>query len=209
MRELIKMVVVLTVLSAFSGGLLASLRNGTKERIEYQQLKFVKGPAILEIFKGAKNNPIVDRFKLKDGNVERSFFVGKFDGKTDTVAFESFGKGFGGDIGLMVGVNVNTDKILGVGVTTLNETPGVGSRAKTDPGFVAQFKGRPLEEIFKVKTDGGQVDALSGATVTSRGVAAGMTDAGLIYKRLKPQLEKKLKNFSTKAVKTKQGEQHG
>jgi hypothetical protein len=40
-------------------------------------------------------------------------------------------------------------------------------------------------------------------------VAAGMTDAGLIYKRLKPKLEEKLKNFSTKAVKTKQGEQHG
>jgi electron transport complex protein RnfG len=209
MRELIKMVVVLTVLSAFSGGLLASLRNGTKDRIEYQQLKFVKGPAILDIFKGATNNPIVDRFKLKDGDVERSFFVGKFDGKTDTVAFESFGKGFGGDIGLMVGVNLDTDKILGVGVTTLSETPGVGSRAKTDPDFVAQFAGRPLIETFKVKADGGQVDALSGATVTSRGVAAGMTDAGLIYKRLKPKLEKKLKDFSTKAVKTKQGEQHG
>jgi electron transport complex protein RnfG len=209
MRELIKMVVVLTVLSAFSGGLLASLRNGTKDKIEYQQLKFVKGPAILDIFKGATNNPLVDRFKIKDGNVERSFFVGKFVDKLDTVAFESFGKGFGGDIGLMVGVNLNTNKILGVGVTTLSETPGVGSRAKTDPDFVAQFAGRPLMETFKVKADGGQVDALSGATVTSRGVAAGMTDAGLIYKRLKPKLEEKLKNFSTKAVKTKQGEQHG
>ena len=209
MRELIKMVVVLTVLSAFSGGLLASLRNNTQERIEYQQLKFVKGPALLEIFKGASNNPILDRFKLKDGDIERSFFVGKFDGKTDTVAFESFGKGFGGDIGLMVGVNLNTDKILGVGVTTMSETPGVGSRAKTDPDFVAQFKGRPLEQTFKVKADGGQVDALSGATVTSRGVSAGLTEAGLIYKRLKPELEKKLKNFSTKAVKTKKGEQHG
>ena len=209
MRELIKMVVVLTVLSAFSGGLLASLRNGTQERIEYQQLKFVKGPALLEIFKGASNNPILDRFKLKDGDIERSFFVGKFDGKTDTVAFESSGKGFGGDIGLMVGVNLNTDKILGVGVTTMSETPGVGSRAKTDPDFVAQFKGRSLEQTFKVKADGGQVDALSGATVTSRGVSAGLTEAGLIYKRLKPELEKKLKNFSTKAVKTKKGEQHG
>lgn len=209
MRELIKMVVVLTVLSAFSGGLLASLRNGTKDKIEYQQLKFVKGPAILDIFKGATNNPLLDRFKLKDGTVERSFFVGKFNGKTDTVAFESYGKGFGGDIGLMVGVNLDTNKIVGVGVTTLSETPGVGSRAKTDPSFVAQFKGRPLEETFKVKADGGQVDALSGATVTSRGVAAGLTDAGLIYKRLKPELEKKLKNFSTKAVKTKKGEKNG
>ena len=209
MRELIKMVVVLTVLSAFSGGLLASLRDGTKDKIEYQQLKFVKGPAILDIFKGATNNPIVDRFKIKDGDVERSFFIGKFDGKPDEVAFESYGKGFGGDIGLMVGVNPSTDKIVGVGVTTMSETPGVGSRAKTDPDFVAQFAGKPMIETFKVKADGGQVDALSGATVTSRGVSAGLTDAGSIYKRLKPKITEKLKEFSKKAVKTKQGEQNG
>jgi len=209
MRELIKMVVVLTVLSAFSGGLLASLRDGTKDRIEYQQLKFVKGPAILDIFKGATNNPIVDRFKIKDGEVERSFFIGKFDGKPDEVAFESFGKGFGGDIGLMVGVNPSTDKIVGVGVTTHSETPGVGSRAKTDPDFVAQFTGKPMIETFKVKADGGNVDALSGATVTSRGVSSGLTDAGSIYKRLKPKITEKLKEFSKKAVKTKQGEQNG
>lgn len=209
MRELIKMVVVLVVLSAFSGGLLASLRDSTKDRIEYQQLKFVKGPAILKILEGATNNPIVDRFKIQDGDVERSFFVGKFDGKKDEVAFESSGKGFGGDIGLMVGVNPNTDKIVGVGVTTSSETPGVGSRAKTDPDFVAQFTGKPMIETFKVKADGGKVDALSGATVTSRGVASGLTDAGLIYKRLKPQLVEKLKEFSKKAVKTKQGDQNG
>lgn len=209
MRELLKMVVVLTVLSAFSGGLLASLRDGTKDRIEYQQLKFVKGPAILNIFKGATNNPIVDRFKIKDGEIERSFFIGKFDGKKDEVAFESYGKGFGGDIGLMVGVNPSTDKIVGVGVTTMSETPGVGSRAKTDPDFVAQFTGQPMIETFKVKADGGQVDALSGATVTSRGVSAGLTDAGSIYKRLKPKITEKLKEFSKKAVKTKQGEQNG
>lgn len=209
MRELIKMVVVLTVLSTFSGGLLASLRDGTKDRIEYQQLKFVKGPAILKILEGASNNPIVDRFKLMDGEVERSFFVGNFDGKTDTVAFESSGKGFGGDIGLMVGVNLNTDKIIGVEVTTHSETPGVGSRAKSDPDFVAQFTGRPLMEAYKVKADGGQVDAISGATVTSRGVSGGLTDAGLIYKRLKPKLAEKLKDFPKKAVKTKEGEQNG
>ena len=75
------MVVVLTFLSAVSGGLLAAIKDNTKERIEYQQLKFVKGPAILTILKGAANDPITDRFKIADGDVERSFFVGVFDGK--------------------------------------------------------------------------------------------------------------------------------
>ncbi|MBT8356989.1 MAG: electron transporter RnfG, partial [Deltaproteobacteria bacterium] len=106
MREMIKMVVVLTVLCTFSGGLLAAIRSGTKDKIEYQQLKFVKGPAIKSILAGASNDPIVDRFKLKDEKIERSFYVGVFDGKASAVAFESFGKGFGGDIGLMVAVNL-------------------------------------------------------------------------------------------------------
>ena len=196
MREMIKMVVVLTLLCTFSGGLLAAIRGGTKEKIEYQQLKFVKGPAIKAILQGSSNDPIVDRFKIKDGKIERSFFVGIFDGKASAVAFESFGKGFGGDIGLMVGVNIEDDNIIGAGVTTHNETPGVGSRAKSDPGFAAQFKGLSIKDTFKVKTDGGQVDAVSGATVTSRGVTVAATEAGKIYKKLKPQIAEKLKAFA-------------
>ena len=196
MREMVKMVVVLTLISAVSGGLLAALKNGTKDRIEYQQLKFVKGPAILDILEGASNDPIVDRFKLEDADgIERSFFVGVFNGEPRTVVFESTGKGYGGDIGVMVGVDTQNDQILGVGVTTHSETPGVGSKAKTDPAFAAQFKDRSLEGAFKVKADGGQVDALSGATITSRGVAMALTDAEKIYQRLKPKIEEKLQEF--------------
>ncbi len=196
MREMIKMVVVLTVLSSVSGILLASVRNGNLERIEYQQLKFVRGPAIRTILEGASNDPLIDRFKLKDVETERSFFVGVFDGIPDTVAFESFGKGYGGKIGVMVGVKITDDKIAGVSVTTHSETPGVGSRAKSDPTFVTQFKGLPLIDSFKVKGDGGNVDALAGATLTSRGIGAALTQAVQIYERLKPQLVEKLKTFS-------------
>ena len=195
MREIIKMIVVLTVLSAFSGGLLAAVRGGTKEKIEYQQLVFVKGPAIRGILEGCSNDPIIDRFKIKDGDIERSFFVGVFDGKADTVTFESFGKGFGGDIGLMVGVNINDDKIIGMSVTTHSETPGIGSKAKTDPKFSNQFKGLSTVEPCRVKPDGGEIDAMSGATVTSKGVCGGVTEAGNIYKRLKPQIAEKIKEF--------------
>lgn len=196
MREMIKMVVVLTVLSAFSGGLLAAIRNGTKDKIEYQQLQFVKGPAVRQILAGSSNDPIVDRFKLKDGEIERNFFVGVFDGKPKAIAFETEGKGFGGPIGVMVGMNIEDDSIVGIGVTTHSETPGLGSKAKTEPGFAAQFRNKPLVDEFKVKADGGQVDALSGATVTSRGVCIAVTDASAIYKRLKPQLVEQLKAFS-------------
>ena len=195
MREMIKMVVVLTILSCFSGGLLAYIYDGTKEQIEKQQLEFVKGPAIRSILKGASNNAIVDRFKLMDGDRERSFFVGKFDGKAKAVAFESSGKGYGGDVGLMVGINIEDEKLVGVGVTTHAETPGMGEKAKSDPSFAAQFKGVLIDKPIQVTNDGGVINAISGATITSRAVCTAATEASDAYKRLKPQILEKLKEF--------------
>lgn len=196
MRDIIRMVVVLGVLGAFSGGGLALVKSGTAEKIEYQQLKFVKGPAILKIMEGCSNDPIVDRFKVQDGDVERSFYVGVFDGEAKVVAYETSGKGFGGDIGIMVGVYLETDELKGVGVTTHSETPGLGSRAKDDPAFAAQFAGMSILEPIKVKTEGGEVDAVSGATITSSGVCQGVTASAGFYKRLKPQLVEQAKAFA-------------
>ncbi len=195
MREMIKMIIVLTILSCFSGGVLAYLRNSTQDRIDNQVLEFIKGPAVRTIFEGASNNPIADRFKLKDGDVERTFFVGIYDGEPRGIAFETSGKGFGGNVGVMVGINVKDDKLLGVSVTTHSETPGMGARAKTDPNFVSQFKGQSVKEPFKVTADGGAINALSGATITSRAVSAATTEADQIYAKLKPQIDDKLKAF--------------
>jgi len=196
MNEMIKMVVVLTLLSSLSGGLLAAVRNGTSDQIENQKLKFVKGPAIKAILEGASNDPITDRFKITDGETERSFFVGIFDGKPNAVTIESFGKGYGGDVGLMVGINTDDDNIIGVSVTTHAETPGLGARAKDDPAFAGQYKGLSVDTPIKVTKDGGAINAIGGATITSRAVCAAATDASEIYKRLKPQVTEKLKDFS-------------
>jgi electron transport complex protein RnfG len=195
MGEMIKMVVVLTFLSSLSGGLLAYVKEGTQERIENQVLQLVKGPAIKAIFSGSSNDPVADRFSLTDGDKKIDFFVAKFDGKTKAVALETFGKGYGGEVGLMVGIDVTDDQIYGVGVTTASETAGLGARAKTDPKFAAQFAGMPINESFKVTADGGKVNALSGATITSRAVSNAATQAGEIYTRLKPQIEEQLKAF--------------
>jgi len=193
MREMIKLFVAVTLFSAFAGGLLAAVRVGTLDRIEYQKLKFVKGPTILQILDGCSNDPLADRFKISDGGIERNFYIGEFNGKKNIVAFESFGNGFGGDIGVIVAVNLENDKIVGVGVTTHKETPGVGARVKTEPAFSSQFKDLPIKEPFKIKADGGQFDALSGATVSSRGVCAALDDLAKIYARLKNEILQKMK----------------
>jgi Na+-translocating ferredoxin:NAD+ oxidoreductase subunit G len=197
MRDIIRMIVVLGLLGAASGGGLALVKQGTAAQIEYQQLKFVKGPAILEILQGCSNDPLVDRFKIKDGETEKGFYVGVFDGKANAVAFETYGKGFGGDIGIMVGVNLETDQVTGIGITTpFSETPGLGARAKTDEKFKGSFKGLSIDGPIKVKVDGGAVDAISGATITSRGVCAGVTSSSEFYKKLKPQIMEKAAAFA-------------
>ncbi|MBF0201041.1 MAG: RnfABCDGE type electron transport complex subunit G [Desulfamplus sp.] len=190
MREMISMVVVLTVLSAFSGGMLAAVRTGTKDRIENQVLKFQKAPAIKQILQEVSNDPLQDRFKLMDSDNELTFFVGKMGDKPNAVIFETFGKGYGGDIGVMTGINIESDKIIGIAVTTHSETPGLGSRAKDDPSFASQFAGLGVDENIAIKNNGGPIDIVSGATITSAGVSNAAQKAQEIYRRLKPEIEK-------------------
>lgn len=195
MGEMIKMIVVLTVLAALSGGLLAAIRDNTAEQIEIQELQFVKGPAIKKIMDGAENDPIADRFKLTDGDTERSFFIGKFDGKANVVAFESFGPGYSDDVGVMAAINLDEDILVDIGITKSLETPGLGSRAKDDPAFAAQFEGLSVLEPINVSQDDGKISALSGATITSRAVCTAATNIGEIYQRLKPQIEEKMQSM--------------
>lgn len=195
MRELIKMIVVLTVISLASGGLLAALREGTQERIDNQVLEFVKGPAVRTVFEGASNDPIANRFQIVDGNQPRTFFVGIYDGDPKGLAMEaSSGKGYKGDVGLIVAIDVKSDKLMGIGVTTHNETPGLGAKAKTDPKFAAQFQGTAVTGPVKVTQDGGSINAISGATITSRAVCEAVTDALGVYQKLKPQIAEKMKD---------------
>ena len=190
---MIKMLLVLTILATLSGGLLAAIRDNTKDRIENQVLEFVKGPAIRSILEGATNDPIVDRFPLKDGDIERTFFVGVLEGEPRAVTFETSGKGYGGDVGLMVGIDTKDNKIIGVGVTTHAETPGMGAKAQTDPSFAEQFRDLPLGETVNVTGDGGSINAISGATITSRAVCSATNDALELYEKLKPKLAENLR----------------
>jgi len=195
MGEIVRMIGFLTVISLASGGLLAALREGTQERIDEQVLEFVKGPSIRTVFQGASNDPVATRFQLSDGTKPRTFFVGVLDGEAKGVALEaSSPRGYKGDVGLMVAIDAKTGKLIGIDVTTHSETPGLGAKAKTDPRFAAQFKGLPAAGPIRVTRDGGSINAISGATITSRAVTEAVTEAVGAYEKLKPQIEDKLKD---------------
>lgn len=78
--------------------------------------------------------------------------------------------GFGGEIKMMVGVD-STKSCLGVTIVSMSETPGLGSRTNT-PTFLDQFEGKG--GVLKV---GENVDAVSGATISSKAVTKGINEA--------------------------------
>jgi electron transport complex protein RnfG len=194
MREMISMVVVLTVLTAVSGGLLAAVKSGTESRIEQQIFKFQLAPAMEQIFGEVENDPALDKFEIEHEGVKYKFFPAKLKDGSSAVAFETKGKGgYGGDVGLMIGFNLETDNVVAARVTTHSETPGLGARAKDDPEFVSQFSDKGLDTNLGLKSDGGSIDAMSGATITSRSVTLAAITAQELYKTLKPEIVKQVK----------------
>lgn len=188
MKSIIKMVSVLSVLCAVAGFVLSYLKISTVTSIENQLLTYVQGPAILNVFKDAENSPVQERksFAVGDGKKINVFPAIK-DGKLFGVAIEGFGQGFGGDIGVMVGFNVNDNTLVNIDITTHKETPGLGSRVSED-SFKKQFVGKPY--AVALKSQGGEIDAISGATVSSNGTVLAINDAGNQYKTLKEEIIK-------------------
>lgn len=85
--------------------------------------------------------------------------------------------GYGGAVETIVGMD-SSGTITGVIVTNMSETPGLGAKVKDKNGFVKQFFGKTSSENgFAVKKDGGELDAISSATVTSRAVTKGVNAA--------------------------------
>ena len=90
------------------------------------------------------------------------------------------GKGYGGDIDLLVGLDSN-EKITGVKVLEHKETPGLGSQisdvkyGQTESAFLSQFKGKSVEDILLVKGETeDNIQAITGATISSRAVVDGV-----------------------------------
>lgn len=187
MKQYIKMVTVLTAITAVCGFLLATVKDFTAESIEQQILVNVKGPALKKVLATSTNDILQDRMEVDIDGKKQTLFIGKKEDKAWAVAFESSGGGFGGDIGVMVGFDLDKDQIIGIGILTHQETPGLGARI-TEPGFAAHFKDKPITTVFKVKKDNGDIDAISGATNSSRGVCEAVTRCIEVYPKIKAQV---------------------
>ena len=86
-------------------------------------------------------------------------------------------EGYGGNIQITVGIT-NDGTVNGISILSISETAGLGMRA-TQPEFYGQYEGVQAEKFY-VSKDGGEgepIDALSGATITSRAVTGAVNEA--------------------------------
>lgn len=126
-------------------------------------------------------------------------------GKLAGIAAEGVGKGYADNVRIMFGYQPDCQCVVGIGVVFMRETPGIGDKIITDREFLANFTALDVKlkadlsalanEVKAVKhgskTNPWQIDAISGATITSRAVGKAINDsAQALLPRLLPNLDK-------------------
>ena len=130
---------------------------------ESEQIDVSEGTTVTTETKNATSVTILSAYKMTKDGADAGYCV------------EVGPTGFGGAVDTMDGI-ASDGKVTGISVISASsETPGLGARS-TEPEFQAQFAGQVGTEVAVAK-DGGSIDALTGATITSRAVSEGVVAA--------------------------------
>jgi electron transport complex protein RnfG len=162
------MLLSLTLISLAASTALGLVYELTKGPIEATLLA-KKIESIKMVLPGFDNNPNNEMFKLPDGTGDslEIYPARKGDKIIGYAVRTSSDNGFSGHIGIMAGF-LPDGTINNITVLEQKETPGLGNKM-TEPQFKNQFNGKnPAAFTLKVKKDGGQVDAITAATISSR-----------------------------------------
>jgi electron transport complex protein RnfG len=187
MKDILRLVVVLTCICIVSAIALAQIYGLTKGPIAHQKrLEVLR--AIKTVLPPYDNEPDRDLAKLVMGVDKRGeekeglFYRGRKGGRLVGVAFKATSReGYGGDIEVMVGVLPN-GMINGVEVLSHLETPGLGAKIM-EAKFKDRFKKRNLSNTkWAVKKDAGDIDGITGATISSRAVIKAVKDSLEFYR---------------------------
>jgi Na+-translocating ferredoxin:NAD+ oxidoreductase subunit G len=163
------MLITLFVVTLVASTALAYVYEATREPIESAKLA-KKLAAIDQVVPAYENNPVNDMYRIPaaSGGDSLEVYPALRNGDLQGVAIRSFSKnGYSGLIWLMVGIRPD-GTLVDVVVVEHKETPGLGSKM-SDPSFKGQFRDLdPSETTLAVKKDGGEIDAITAATISSR-----------------------------------------
>ncbi len=185
----VNMVLALVFVSVVAALALGSVYVVTKKPIALAQKRKQEAAikAVLPAFDKVKSVILPDA----DGNDSLLFNVATKDGKLVGVAVNSYtDKGFGGRIEAMIGF-LPDGTIFNTSILELKETPGLGTKLqKSKSDFPDQFKGKnPKTFRLKVKKDGGDVDAITAATISSRAFCDAVQRAYDSFQKDKSQIK--------------------
>ena len=174
MKKILQLVLALTVMSAVCAAVLAFVNSKTKGRIASLAAEKTANAAKAVLPSDVKATDV----RPDPANPSLTVTIGYADAaKVRIVGYAVPGispSGYGGAIRLMVGLAPDRS-VITYQVLAANETPGLGAKLG-DAGFAKQFGGKSGTSL-KVKKDGGQIDAITGATITSRAVCEAIADA--------------------------------
>jgi electron transport complex protein RnfG len=162
------MVLSLSLISLVAAACLGFVYEFTKEPIALSNLN-KKVEAIKLVVPEFNNDPYSEMFRLPTGEGDSlDVFPAKKDNMIVGYAVTTYTKkGFSGNITLMAGFRPD-GTIVNITVLEHKETPGLGTKM-AEPKFKDQFMTKnPAEFSLKVKKDGGPVDAITAATISSR-----------------------------------------
>ena len=184
--SLLNMVLVLTLVAVIMGGILAYVNHLTEGPISEQKEK-----ALADGIKTVMvcNDLVVantDEVKQNIDGKEHTFIIYQVkdaQGQDLGAAVQSTTMGFGGDLKVLVGFDPD-GKILGYTLLEHAETPGLGAKADLwfQKGQKGDIIGKDPKEPLTVSKDGGQVDAITASTITSRAFLKAVNQAYNAYK---------------------------
>lgn len=166
--NLTNMVLSLLLITLLSGGVLGYVYELTKAPINQAKLA-KKTQAIKGVLPEFSNDPNEKmQVVVIDDKLAVELYPAEQEGKQIGTAVKTFSKrGYGGLVWLMVGIT-SEGTIHDIEVLEHKETPGLGTKMAS-PQFKDQFKGKNIKDFnLQVKKDGGDVDAITAATISSR-----------------------------------------
>lgn len=192
MKEMIKNTAILLVITIVAGLVLGLVYQITKDPIAEQEAK-KKKEACQEVFQDAASFETMEVKAVNAGEWAQAGFaqesVDEVMGAVDTsgnllgyVITVTTAEGYGGDIQFSIGIRMD-GTINGISILSISETAGLGMRA--EEVLKPQFSGKQVEQFEYTKSGAvseTQVDAISGATITTNAVTNGV-NAGLYYFR--------------------------
>lgn len=179
------MFVSLTVICLVCSALLGGAYAITKDKIDEAEIN-KQNEAIARVVPEFDNIPSEEVFEVELEGKKYAVYPAKLSGEVVGYAINTSATGFSGPVVIMVGITAE-GRIFNTVPVSHAETPGLGAKISEEGNpFVEQFRDMdPSATVLKVKKDGGDIDAITASTITSRAYTAAVESAWMVFNKIK------------------------